>query len=61
VYIQTAGETFDKRAVTLGIQDGVNVQVVAGTKEGERVVTKGAYMIKLATQSGNVPAHGHEH
>jgi cobalt-zinc-cadmium efflux system membrane fusion protein len=61
VYVQTAGETFDKRPVTLGAQDGVNAQLLSGVREGERVVTKGAYMIKLATQSGNVPAHGHEH
>lgn len=60
-YVQVGGESFDKRAVTLGGRDGVNVQIVSGIKEGERVVTKGAYMIKLATQSGSVPAHGHEH
>ena len=61
VYVQAAGESFQKRNVTLGVQDGKQVQVLSGVKEGERVVTKGAYMIKLATQSGTVPAHGHEH
>jgi len=61
VYVQTAGESFDKRLVTLGAQDGASVQLLGGVKEGERIVTKGAYMIKLATQSGSVPAHGHEH
>jgi RND family efflux transporter MFP subunit len=61
VYIQTGGESFDKRPVVLGAQDGKSVQVLSGMKEGERVVTKGALMMKLATQSGNVPAHGHEH
>jgi membrane fusion protein, heavy metal efflux system len=61
VYVQTAGETFDKRLVTPGAQDGSRVQLITGVKEGERVVTKGGYLIKLATQSGSVPAHGHEH
>jgi RND family efflux transporter MFP subunit len=61
VYVQVAGETFEKRAVTPGGQDGTSVQIIAGLKAGERVVTKGAYMVKLATQSGSVPAHGHEH
>jgi cobalt-zinc-cadmium efflux system membrane fusion protein len=61
VYVQVAGESFDKRSVTLGVQDGASVQILSGLHEGERVVTKGAYMIKLATQSGSVPAHGHEH
>lgn len=61
VYVQIAGESFQKRPVALGAQDGTFVQILSGIRKGERVVTKGAYMIKLATQSGAVPAHGHEH
>jgi RND family efflux transporter MFP subunit len=61
VYVQTGGESFQKRHVKLGAQDGAFVQVLSGVSAGERVVTKGAYMVKLATQSGSVPAHGHEH
>lgn len=60
-YVQTAGESFAKRELTLGGNDGINVQVLSGVKEGERVVTKGAYQIKLATSSGTIPAHGHAH
>jgi cobalt-zinc-cadmium efflux system membrane fusion protein len=61
MYVQTAGESFEKREVKLGGNDGKNVQVLSGIAPGERVVTKGAYQIKLATMSGSVPAHGHEH
>lgn len=61
VYVQVGGESFEKRAVTPGGQDGTSVQIISGLTAGERVVTKGAYMIKLATQSGAVPVHGHEH
>lgn len=61
VYVQVAGESFEKRAVTPGGQDGTAIQIISGLSAGERVVTKGAHMIKLATQSGSVPAHGHEH
>lgn len=61
VYVQTGGESFEKREVKLGGGDGMNVQVLSGVNEGERVVTKGAYQIKLSTMSGTVPAHGHEH
>lgn len=61
VYVQMGGESFEKREVQLGINDGVNVQILKGIEEGERVVTKGAYQIKLATASGALPAHGHEH
>lgn len=61
VYVQTEGESFQKREVKLGAADGINVQVLSGVEEGERVVTKGAYQIKLSTASGTLPAHGHEH
>lgn len=61
VYVQTGGESFQKREVKLGASDGINVQLLSGVAEGERVVTKGAYQIKLSTSSGTLPAHGHEH
>ncbi len=61
VYVQTSGERFLKRAVTLGANDGIHVQLLSGVAEGERVVTKGAYQIKLSSASGTLPAHGHEH
>ncbi len=60
-YVQTSGEGFQKRELEIGANDGTNVQVLAGIKEGERVVIKGGYQIKLATMSGKMPAHGHEH
>jgi membrane fusion protein, heavy metal efflux system len=61
VYVQTAGESFQKREVKLGANDGEQVQVLSGVSAGERVVTKGAYQIKLSQASGTMPAHGHEH
>lgn len=61
VYVQMEGESFQKREVKLGASDGINVQVLSGINENERVVNKGAYQIKLATMSGAMPAHGHEH
>ena len=61
VYVQVEGESFQKRELKLGASDGLNVQVFSGITEGERVVTKGAYQIKLSTASGTMPAHGHEH
>lgn len=60
-YVQTSGETFEKRELKLGANDGFQVQVLDGIKEHERVVTHGAYQIKLASMSGKMPAHGHEH
>lgn len=60
-YVQTSGEGFQKRQLKLGAYDGFSYQVLSGVNENERVVTKGAYQIKLATMSGKMPAHGHEH
>tara|TARA_R110002072_G_scaffold234192_2_gene391770 strand:+ start:2453 stop:3970 length:1518 start_codon:yes stop_codon:yes gene_type:complete len=60
-YVQTSGEGFQKRELKLGVTDGIYVQILSGIKANERVVTKGAYQIKLATMSGKMPAHGHEH
>lgn len=61
VYIQTGGESFQKREVKTGESDGINVQILSGIEVGERVVTKGAYHIKLSSLSGSLPDHGHEH
>lgn len=61
VYVQTAGESFQKREVKIGLSDGINIQLISGVAEGERVVSKGAYQIKLSSASGELPDHGHEH
>jgi cobalt-zinc-cadmium efflux system membrane fusion protein len=61
VFVQTEGESFERRAVTLGPRSGDVVQVIDGVKTGERVVTRGAYLVRLASLSTQVPAHGHVH
>jgi cobalt-zinc-cadmium efflux system membrane fusion protein len=60
-YVQTEGESFQKRELKLGANDGQQVQILSGLSEGERVVTKGGYQIKLSQAGGSLPAHGHEH
>jgi RND family efflux transporter MFP subunit len=61
VFVQREGETFERRAVTLGARAGDLVQITEGVKPGDRVVTKGAYLLRLASLSTSVPAHGHVH
>ena len=61
VFVQRAGESFERRAVTLGRRAGNVVQVVEGVKPGERVVTTGAYLVRLASLSTHVPSQGHVH
>lgn len=61
VFVQTAGERFDQRAVVVGARSPDRVLLTGGIAAGERVVTSAAYQIRLASQSSIVPAHGHEH
>jgi len=61
VYVQTSGERFQKREIKTGPSDGINMLIYSGIVEGERIVTKGAYQIKLSSAAGTIPAHGHEH
>jgi membrane fusion protein, heavy metal efflux system len=61
VFVQREGETFERRAVTLGPRSGELVQITEGIKPGDRVVTKGAYLVRLASLSTSVPAGGHVH
>jgi membrane fusion protein, heavy metal efflux system len=37
------------------------VEVTSGVEAGDRVVTRGGYLIRLATLSTQIPAHGHVH
>jgi RND family efflux transporter MFP subunit len=61
VFVQQSGESFVRRTVKLGDRSGGYVQVLAGVDAGERIVTRGAHLIRLASMSNQVPAHGHVH
>ncbi|WP_455592092.1 efflux RND transporter periplasmic adaptor subunit [Bacteroides sp.] len=61
VYLQLDEEGYKKQEVTLGADNGKNVQILSGVKAGDRVVTEGAYQVKLASASNAIPAHSHEH
>ncbi len=60
-YVHVEGEAFAKRELTLGERNGAHVEVRNGLSEGERVVTVGAYQVRLASLTSQLPAHGHEH
>jgi multidrug efflux pump subunit AcrA (membrane-fusion protein) len=59
VFVQTDGEHFERRAVSVGREDGPWVEITAGVKKGERVVSKGGYDIHLASLMGTVESHRH--
>ena len=61
VYVQTSGESYERRIVELGPSDRGWVAVTSGLRPGARVATVGAYYVHLAGASTSVPAHGHAH
>lgn len=60
-FVQVSGETFEKREIKAGIRDTGFVQVLDGIKEGERVVTKGAYADAGGRVSRSHRANSHRH
>lgn len=60
VFVQREGESFARRPVTLGARDGSYV-AVEGVTAGDRVVVRGAPLVRLAALSTSVPSHGHVH
>lgn len=61
VFVQLGGETFLKKQVSIGGNDGKNAEVISGLVPGDRIVTRGAQQIRLADLSGDLPLHGHTH
>ena len=61
VYVQTEGEAFEERVVRLGNQAGGWVAIDGGVTPGERVVTRGANLVRLAARASSEPSHGHVH
>ena len=61
VYLQEDKEVYRKQEVKTGAEDGLRVEILSGLKPGDRVVTQGAYHVKLASASNAIPAHNHSH
>jgi membrane fusion protein, heavy metal efflux system len=61
VYVLISGEEFERREVVPGDEYGGMVAIVSGVKAGERVVTQGAYQLKLQElRPADAGAHTHE-
>jgi RND family efflux transporter MFP subunit len=61
VFVHTTGESFSRRFIEIGGRDGDLVGIRSGVQPGERVVTRGAYDVQLASAAGGLPAEGHVH
>jgi cobalt-zinc-cadmium efflux system membrane fusion protein len=61
VFVQTSGEAFARHFIEIAARDGDLVGIKSGLQPGDRVVTRGAYEIQLASAAKGLPAEGHVH
>lgn len=62
VFVQNSPVSFEKRSVSIGATDGVNVRITSGIEAGERIVTMGAISLKLSQGAAALDPHaGHVH
>lgn len=65
VFVQLSGEVFEKRSIEIGFKYSGFVQVKSGLSSTDRIVTKGAYSIRLASLAPKIDDghghHGHAH
>ena len=61
VFVQIGGERFARRFIEIAARDGDLVGIKSGVAPGERVVTRGAYDVQLASAARGLPAEGHVH
>jgi RND family efflux transporter MFP subunit len=61
VYVLITGEEFQRRDVQVGDEYGDKVAILSGLEAGQRVVTQGAYQLKLQElRPADAGAHTHE-
>ena len=62
VYVSSDSHSYEKRLVKTGASDGERIEILDGLREGDKVVTKGASVIRMAEVSAIAPpAHTHNH
>jgi len=61
VYVMLGGELFQRRELVLGVEGDGRVEVRSGLAAGERVATRGAWLVKLAAAAPASFGHGHAH
>ncbi|MBN9297227.1 MAG: efflux RND transporter periplasmic adaptor subunit [Filimonas sp.] len=63
VWVQTAEHAFRARMIKTGLENGNTIQVLDGLKEGDAVVTSGAYLLnsEFVFKKGTEPMMEHMH
>lgn len=61
VFVEEADGVFESRDVTLGRRSAQVVEVLAGVREGERVVTSGTFFLKSEAKKDSLSESEHSH
>ena len=62
VYVAEDEDEYEKRLVKTGVSDGRRIEILQGLEEGDKVVSKGASIIRMAEVSAIAPpSHSHNH
>jgi len=61
LYVQMTGESYTKRYVEIGEQNGRLAEITRGLLPGERVVTEGMTLVKAASMATGEIEDGHSH
>lgn len=61
VYVQEDEDCYRKQLVGKGATDGQRVEIKTGLKAGDKVVVANPMAVKMASMSGAIPGHTHEH
>jgi RND family efflux transporter MFP subunit len=61
VYLQVTGESYSRRSVRIGANNGLHVEIKSGLEAGDRVVTRGVMLVKAASISSGAIQDGHSH
>ena len=59
VYVELEGENYTKREVMVGDNNGKEIVITDGLEVGEIVVNRGAFRVKQASMSLDMPEHTH--
>ena len=62
LYVAEDEDEYEKRLVKTGATDGERIEILEGLDEGEKLITKGASIIRMAEVSAIAPpSHTHSH
>ena len=61
VFVQHDGESYQKRYVKTGVDNGKEIEITNGLNQNEHIITIGCNFVRLASLSGSLPSHSHGH